>query len=58
MKRANRTELRMSKHIRGLSWDRFKMIVPTEEADSVKKEYESRGYKVHVGFSFPKNYKD
>lgn len=58
MKRANRTELHMSKHIRGLSWDRFKMVVPTEEADGVKKEYESKGYKVTVGFSYPKNYKN
>lgn len=57
MKRANRTELRMSKHIRGLSWDRFRMIVPTEDAESVKKEYESRGYRVLVDVSYPKNFK-
>lgn len=58
MKRANRTELHMLKHIRGLSWDRFKMVVPTEEMEAIKKDYENRGYKVHVGFSYPKNYKN
>lgn len=58
MKRANRTKLRMSKHIRGLSWDRFEMVVPTEEAKAIKKDYEQKGYTVHSIFSYSKNYKN
>ena len=57
MKKANRTELRMLKHIRGLSWDVFRMMVPTEDVEGVKKEYESRGYRVLVGVSYPKKFK-
>lgn len=57
MKRANRTELRMSKHIRGLSWDRFSIVVPTEEAEAIKKEYEKQGYVAREGFSYSKKYK-
>ena len=57
MKRANRTWLHISKKIREKIFDRFTVVVKTEEKDLVKKEYESQGYKVFEGTSYSKDYK-
>ena len=58
MKRANRTWLHVSKKIREKIFDRFTVVVKTEEKDLVKKEYENQGYGVSEGTSYSKDYKN